>query len=252
MTGKLKERVIIVTGASRGIGAAAVRQLVQAGANVVLTARSAQTARAAGEETGAALALACDVTDNAAVTDAISQVEKRFGRIDAIVNNAGTIEPIGSIIDTDPQAWADAIRTNLVGVYHCVRAVLPAMLRTGGGTIVNLSTGAAFRPLEGWSAYCSSKAGLAMFTRAIAHEYGEQGISAIGLSPGLVDTGMQSSVRSAGINPVSQIPQEDLTPPQEPAMAIAWLCGPDGASYAGSEVDIRDPEFRKAAGLQPL
>ncbi|HEY0920925.1 SDR family NAD(P)-dependent oxidoreductase [Devosia sp.] len=255
MTG-LHDRVIIVTGAGRGIGAATAHQLAQAGAQVVVTARALPAAHgvagAIAAAGGAATALACDVADYDAVARLVGEVDARFGRIDALVNNAGTIEPIGPIADADPAAWAGSVQINLVGAYHMVRAVLPVMLRGGAGTIVNLSSGAAFRPLQGWSAYCAAKAGLAMLTRSIDHEYASRGIRAIGLSPGVVDTGMQATIRASGINPVSQLPRTALAAAEEPAKMIAWLCGPAGAAHAGKEIDIREPALRAAAGLQPL
>lgn len=252
----MKGRVVIVTGAGRGIGEAAALRLAEEGAHVVVAARQAAAAdkvaaaiRAAGQS---ADAIGCDVTDFGSVAAGVAGVEDRLGRIDALVNNAGTIEPIGHLADTDPQAWARTVETNLIGAYFMIRAVLPAMLKRGQGTIVNLSSGAAFHPLEGWSAYCSSKAGLAMLTRAVDHEYASRGIRSVGLSPGVVDTGMQAQIRATGINRVSKIPRENLAPVAEPAHAIAWLCGGGAETYAGKDVDIRDPSFRAATGLPSI
>ncbi len=249
----LEGMIIVVTGSGRGIGASAAEELARRGATVAVTARSHEHAKAVADRIGAAggkaCALQCDVADQAAVEAMIAEVINRFGRIDALVNNAAVIDPIGRIADTDPAEWMRAVDINLVGAYRTVRAVLPGMLQQGRGTIVNLSSGAAHRPLEGWSAYCASKAGVAMLTRSIHLEYGAAGIAAIGLSPGVVDTGMQERIRSSGINPVSQLPRESLADPREPALAIAWLCSPEGRSVAGEEVDIRDARFRAQAGL---
>ena len=112
------------------------------------------------------------------------------------------------------------------------------MLAAGGGTIVNVSSGAAIRPLEGWSAYCSAKAGLHMLTRAIALETAGKGIRVFGFQPGTTDTDMQVLIRASGINPVSQIPRGNLTPVAHPAAAIVYLCTAGG----------RRPE---RAGVQP-
>ena len=100
----------------------------------------------------------------------MSETEGRFGRVDALMNNAGVIEPIASVAESDPVAWARNVQINLVGAYNRDPRVLPRMIEAGSGTIVNVSSGAAIRPLEGWSAYCAAKAGLAMLTRAIALE----------------------------------------------------------------------------------
>lgn len=250
---ELADKVVIVTGASRGIGAATARRLASEGAKVVVAARSGNALQDVAaqilREGGFAIAMACDVADHRSAARLVREVDLRFGRIDVLVNNAGAIEPIGRIDETDPHSWAGTIRTNLVGAYNMVRSVLPVMLRSGRGTIINLSSGAAFRPLEGWSAYCAAKAGLAMFTRSISHEYGAGGIRAFGLVPGVVDTAMQAQIRSSCMNPVSRLPREALVAPEEPAMAICWLCGEAADRYAGEEVDIRDPALREAIGL---
>lgn len=252
---ELKDKVVIVTGAGRGIGASTARELARRGARVVVAARGEQADKIAAEigaAGGEALAAACDVADHASVARLVETVVGRYGRVDAVINNAGTVEPIGPIAETDPEQWARALEVNLVGAYHLVRAALPHMLEAGGGTVVNLSSGAAFRPMEGWSAYCASKAGLAMLTRSIDHEYGARGIRAIGFSPGVVDTEMQVRIRASGINPVSRLPRETLAPPDDPAHVIAWLCTGAGSAYAGKDIDIREPALREAAGLSPL
>src|SRR5690348_16036254 len=103
-------------------------------------------------------------------------MQQSFGCIDALVNNAGVIEPIASVAWTDPAAFARNIEINLIGAFYAIRPVLPAMIAAGGGRIINVSSGAALRPQQGWSAYCAGKAGLAMLTRSIALEHHEQGI----------------------------------------------------------------------------
>jgi NAD(P)-dependent dehydrogenase (short-subunit alcohol dehydrogenase family) len=246
---KLTGKVIIVTGASRGIGAAAASALAQAGARVVLTARDGallgQVAQAIGDS---ASAHPCDVSDYTAVEALVAETKSRFGRLDALINNAGVIEPIASIADSDPAAWARNITINLTGAYHAIRAVLPGMLADGGGTIVNVSSGAALRPLEGWSAYCSGKAGLHMLTRAIALETAGKGIRVFGFQPGTTDTDMQVLIRASGINPISQIPRGNLTPVALPAAAIVHLCTPDADDLNGQEFSLNEPAFRTRLG----
>ena len=124
--------------------------------------------------------------------------------------------------------WAANVTANLVGAANAARAVLPAMLAAGRGTIVNLSSGAAHIPIAGWGAYCAAKAGLAMLTKTLAAEYGEKGIRVFGFAPGLVDTAMQEAIRAAGIGPVAKLPREKLTSPREPAEAIAFLVSQRG------------------------
>ena len=246
----LGSKVIIVTGASRGIGAAAAASLAKAGATVVLTARDAElTQQVADAIGGTASAKACDVSDYAAFAALVADTKARFGRLDALINNAGVIEPIASIADSDPAAWGRNVAINLTGAYHAIRAVLPGMMADGGGTIVNVSSGAAIRPLEGWSAYCSAKAGLHMLTRAIALETAGKGIRVFGFQPGTTDTDMQVLIRASGVNPVSQIPRGNLTPVAHPAAAIVYLCTSAADDLNGQEFSLRDEPFRVRLGL---
>ncbi len=245
---ELDGKVVLVTGASRGIGAAASTALAQAGAAVMLLARDGQRAETVAQDIlragGKAAARACDVSDYAAMQTAVAATVEKFGRLDVLVNNAGVIEPITSIADSDPAAWARNIEINLTGAYYAIRAVLPGMIASGGGTIVNVSSGAAMRPLEGWSAYCSGKAGLAMLTRAIALEHAAQGIRVFGFQPGTTDTDMQVLIRASGVNQISQIPREKLTPVAHPAVAIVYLCTPAADDLAGQEFSLGNDTFR--------
>jgi len=251
--GSLDGKVIIVTGASRGIGAAAAVALAEAGATVALTARDgdrlADIARSIAGSGGTVSSRPCDVSNYQALASLVDEMTSRYGRIDGLINNAGVIEPIASIAESDPAEWARAIDINLTGAYHAIRAVLPGMLATGGGTIVNVSSGAAIRPLEGWSAYCSGKAGLHMLTRAVALETAGRGIRVFGFQPGTTDTDMQVLIRASGVNPVSQIPRGNLTPVAHPAAAIVYLCTAAADDLNGQEFSLRDEPFRVRLGL---
>jgi len=253
MAQPLSGKHVLITGASRGIGAAAAAAVGKAGAVVTLTARDGHRAGevaarmvAAGSR---AVAIACDVANYSAVSQLVAEARRQFGPIDVLVNNAGVIEPICHIADGDPAEWARGIQVNLVGAYNAIRAVLPQMLARGAGTIVNLSSGAATRPVEGWSAYCAAKAALAMLGRAIALETGAAGIRVFGFSPGTTDTDMQAAIRASGISPVSRIARASLTPVEHPARAIVYLCTPAADDLSGTEVSLGDPDFRRRIGL---
>ncbi len=237
----------IVTGGARGIGLATVRALAALGAKVTFTARTEASRDAAEAALGAAAqGVICDIDDPAALARTLA------GGFDILVNNAAVIAPIGRITDLTRQAFSASIETNLTAQFDAIRLCLPEMLARGRGTIVNVSSGAAHRPQEGWSAYCAGKAGLAMLTKSVHLEYGGQGIRVFGLAPGVVDTDMQGAIRASGINPVSKIPRAELAPTDQPARAIAWLCTPEADALAGQELDIRSPELRAAVGLPPL
>lgn len=250
---ELKGRAAIVTGASRGIGAAAARQLAGQGVSVVLAARSTDAIDALADEIrtggGAAEAVACDVSRHADLEAAAAACRDRFGRVDILVNNAGVIEPIARLADSDPDEWDRVVDINLKGVYHGLRAVLPAMEAQGSGVIVNVSSGAATSPLEGWSHYCSTKAAALMLTRCVDLEYRDRGIRVVGLSPGTVATAMQVSIKASGINPVSELDPSVHIPAEWAGRAIAWLCTEAAAPFAGTDFSLRDEENRRLVGL---
>ena len=239
-TASQESAVHVVTGAARGIGHAICVRLQAAGMRVVAAMRSVPE-RDPFEGLSGIRSVRCDVADAAQVASMFEQIDAIEGRIDGLVNNAGIIAPIGRITQTDPAEWARAQSVNLVGAYHCTRESLLRMAPRGSGIVIDVSSGAAHRPLEGWSAYCASKAGLAMLTRAVHEEYRAQGIVAVGLRPGVVDTGMQGQIRASGINPVSRLPRASLLGADLPAAVVVALLTGAAHRFAGQEIDVRDP-----------
>ena len=250
---ELKGASVIITGASRGIGAAAARHLASLGAKVTLAARSTgaidQIAAEIKDAGGEAQAIACDVADFAQVSEMGAAAKTAYGSVDGLVNNAGLIDPIARIEDSDPAAWDQIVDVNLKGVYHGYRAVAPIMLAQGSGTIVNISSGAATGALEGWSHYCATKAAVLSLTKCGHKEWGDKGLTVVGLSPGTVATEMQVQIKDSGINPVSQLDPGVHIPPEWVAQAIAYLLGEAGAQYAGTDFSMKTNEGRAALGL---
>jgi NAD(P)-dependent dehydrogenase (short-subunit alcohol dehydrogenase family) len=246
MTGK----TAVITGASRGIGEAAARSFAAAGANVVLLARSGDAIGRIAREIGeSALAVTCDVASWSQVRAAVDQAAWRFGGIDVLVNNAGVIEPISMLRDSDPAGWSKAFDINLKGVYHGMRAVVPLMRENGGGTVLTVGSGAAHNALEGWSHYCASKAAAHMMTKALHKEEARAGIRALTLSPGTVATEMQREIKSSGVNPVSAMEWSEHISPDWPAQALLWMCSPDADEFVGEEVALGDPAIRQRVGV---
>lgn len=249
-------KTALVTGASRGLGRAFALALAGAGASVVLAARNAQACRTLAQEIegagGAARAVACDVTRYDDLESAVDTALRRFGGLDILINNAGLIEPLALLGETNPARWAENVAVNLTGAYHGIRAALPVFKKAGSGVIVNLSTSAAVEAYEGWSAYCAAKAGLAMLTRCVAFESGGDGIQVYGFGPGPVDTDMQTRIRASDVNHAHQIPKENLSGAETAARVLVWLCAGGAPELSGSELSARDPEIRRRAGIQDV
>jgi NAD(P)-dependent dehydrogenase (short-subunit alcohol dehydrogenase family) len=246
----MQGKIVAITGASRGIGAASARVFADAGARVVLLARSGDEIAALANEIGRrALAIACDVGDADSVKAAMAQIVAECGGLDVLIGNAGVIDPIARISDARVEDWGRAIDINLKGVFYGMQAAIPVMRARGGGTIITVSSGAAHNPLEGWSAYCAGKAGAAMLTRAAHLEESGNGLRIMGMSPGTVATEMQVKIKASGINPVSQLDPAVHIPAEWPARLMLWMCGAGGDDWLGQEVSMRDEGIRRAVGL---
>ncbi|MCY0096278.1 SDR family oxidoreductase [Hoeflea ulvae] len=246
----LTGKTALITGASRGIGEAASRILAGYGANVVLAARSTRdTARIAAEIGDKAIAVTCDVAQYIDVENAVKLAVDSFGGLDFLVNNAGVIDPIARIEDSDPEAWDQVVDINFKGVYHGLRAAIPVMKKRGGGVIINISSGAATGALEGWSHYCATKAGVLSLTRCAHAECAADNIRVVGLSPGTVATDMQRSIRDSGVNAVSQMDWSMHISPDWVGEAIAWLTTDAARSYDGDDFSLKTEEARRAVGL---
>ena len=199
MTDPPPARVALVTGAGRGMGRALALGLAEQGLAVGLVGRTPEplddVAARIRDDGGRAVAVTADVRDYAKVETAVAAVEDAIGPIDLLVNNAGVIEPVEQPIwDADPAAWWDVVETDLRGPFHCVRAVVPGMVRRGGGRVIDLNSGAgaADRPI--YSAYCAAKAGLFRIGGSLHLAGYERGLRSFELAPGVVHTDMSDAM----------------------------------------------------------
>ena len=238
----LKDKTILVTGGGQGIGAYLVALLVKHGANVFVGVYGVPIAEYEALLEGATV-LMLDVTSEKSVNAAISQVKETAGKLDVLVNNAGIISEIGPVATLDSAALSAAFDVNVAGLHRMTTAALP-LLKASKGTIVNAGTGAATTPMEGWAAYCCSKAGAHMLTRMFEMELADTGVQSffIGIPP--TDTDMQAKIRAAGLNPISKISQTDLVDPKVPASVMAWLCSTDARNLDEAFLDVRDEFFK--------
>ncbi len=257
--GYFSGQVAWITGAGRGIGRAAALTLAEQGAAVALVSRTQHEldtvvaeVRARG---GKALSSLLDVSNWDMVDWTARQIEEALGPVDILINNAGVLEPLGKLWETEPETWARLIDVNLAGAYYCMRAVLPGMVQRGRGHIVNISSGAASFAAPGWSAYAASKAGLDQLTRNLAVDLKGIEVRAYALHPGIVETQMQEILRGATPD---QLPPErqqffvdqkaagKVLDPIVPARAIVWLCSPLCDLDNGAVIDLRtQPELRE-------
>ena len=187
----LKDKVAIITGASRGIGRATALTFAQADAKVVLAARTQQdlatVANLVGADGGEALVVPTDVTRTEAVETLVNRTLEAYGQIDILVNNAG-IGVFETIADSDPEVWTKVVASNLKSTYLCSKYVLPSMLARQSGLIINVLSIAAKVAFPASSAYCAAKAGALAFTKVLAEEVRSENIRVTAVSPGSVDT----------------------------------------------------------------
>lgn len=186
---ELHGQVALVTGGGRGIGRNVALELAAAGASVAVAARSADQIRETADEIGG-LAIECDVSDREAVERMVAEVEAAHGRLDLLVSNAGTSVDEDAAWELEPEDWWRVFEVNVLGVYLCCRAVIPGMLKRGGGRIVNVASGAAYLPGSSSTSYSASKAAVHRFSETLALQLEPKGIPVFSISPGLVRTQM--------------------------------------------------------------
>ena len=237
----LRDRVAIVTGASQGIGRAIALELAAVGAHVVVTSRRLAELEAVAEGVRArgrrALALACDVSDAAAVDAAAARVVAEFGRIDLLVNNAGY--RIRSPLEALPRVeWDAMVRTNLTGVFLWCQAAGRVMIGQRAGKIVNVGSVAGRSGSRGMAAYAATKAGVAVLTQSLGAEWAEHGINVNAVAPGPVETeGVLEVWKTPAMiaNAAREVPLQRLGRPEEIAWAVIFLAS-DQANFVTGEI----------------
>ena len=250
-TSPFEGRHALVTGGSRGIGLAIVKQLLQQGARVTMAGRSAdalQKACQAIDHPGLAW-VSVDVADAAQVADAFAQAQAGFGPVDILVNNAG--QAVSERFDRlDAQAWRQMMAVNLDGTFHCIQQALPGMLARQWGRIVNVASTAGLTGYAYVTAYCAAKHAVVGLTRALALEVARKGVTVNAVCPGYTETdivheAVQNIVAKTGLAPeqararlAERNPQGRLVQPDEVANAVVWLCQPAAASVNGQALPV--------------
>lgn len=249
----------IVTGGSRGIGAAVASELVTRGARVTIMGRDRESlerraAEMRGEEGVTVAVEQCDVSDGASVTAAFSGAIASLGPAYILVNSAG-IATSRKFAEMSRQIWDETIAVNLTGSYLCIAEVLPGMIEAKAGRIVNIASTAGLRGYKTMAAYSASKHGVIGLTRSLALETAKQGITVNAVCPSYVDTdmttmGVENIVRNLGKTPeealemlVRTIPRGRLIAPSEVASAVSWLCSPTASGVTGIALPVAGGEL---------
>jgi NAD(P)-dependent dehydrogenase (short-subunit alcohol dehydrogenase family) len=240
----LEGRVVLITGASRGIGAAIARAMSHAGATVVLAARDEHALRGLAasihDDGGRALAVPTDVTDPGSVCRLVEKTVGALGRLDAAVNNAAggghLPTPLAEVAVADFDA---ALAVSLRGMFLSMKYELPALIRAGGGAIVNTASTAALHPVAGLAGYVAAKSAVVGLTRVAALDYAEQGIRVNALAPGPINTeALERAGAAAQRRVAAALPVRRLGTPEEVAEAAVWLCSPASSFVTGAVLPV--------------
>lgn len=239
--GDFEGKVAFVTGAGSGIGRATALAFARAGASVMAVdideSAAAETVRQALGNGARAQAFRCDVSSVAEVKAAVDATLRSFGRLDAAFNNAGIEQPPAALADIPDADFQRLVSINLAGVFTCMQQQLPALLQSGGGTIVNTSSGAGVMGIAGQAAYCATKYGVVGMTKAAALDYADRGIRINAVCPGIIETPMMD--RFSGGTPegrervIAQEPIGRMGAPEEIADAVLWLSSPASSFVVG-------------------
>ncbi|MEM7029581.1 MAG: SDR family NAD(P)-dependent oxidoreductase [Chloroflexota bacterium] len=232
---RLEGKVAIVTGAAKGIGAAIALRYSQEGASVVAVDVNAdgvsETAAAINEAGGNAVAMTCDISDEAQVDATFASVMEKHGRVDVLVNNAGLISPMKHFLTADKAWWDKIISVNLTGTFLCCKAAAHIMAKQGSGSIINMSSGGATRAHRAFVAYDATKGGIEAMTRALALDLGPYGIRINAIVPGSIDTtGIDEGGRKMrGVN----LPLGRIGEPADLTGAAVFLASDDSLYITG-------------------
>lgn len=230
--------VILVTGGSRGIGAACTRRFAAAGHRVAFLYRASEEKARALAASAGAMAIRADVSDSAQIAEAVKQVEMQFGEVDVLINNAG-VSSFALLQDTSDAEWRRVMGINLDGAFYCARAVLPAMIRRKSGRIIQISSmwGRVGASME--VAYSTSKAALIGMTRALAKEVGPSGITVNCIAPGVIDTDMNRMLSSEIREQLAfETPIGRLGEPEEVAETAYFLASEAAAFITGQVLGV--------------
>ena len=246
-----ESQVFVVTGASKGLGRSICEILATNGFTVVGIARNSielsSLENYLKKINPKSATFACDLSSGNQIATTAAKITHDFPVIHGLIHNAGIIGPVGSMFNVETNLWNETIQVNLLAVQQLTKLLYTSMVKAQRCRVTTISSGAAVNSLESWSAYCTSKAGLEMWTRSLADEGSSHGISAVSVAPGIVDTDMQVTIRSVSVDDFPMVERfigfhknGDLVAPDAVAESLYELITSHSMDDSGNRFDVRE------------
>lgn len=246
-----ESQVFVVTGASKGLGRSICEILATNGFTVVGIARNSielsSLENYLKKINPKSATFACDLSSENQIATTAAKITNDFPIIHGLIHNAGIIGPVGSMFNVETNLWNETIQVNLLAVQQLTKLLYTSMVKAQRCRVTTISSGAAVNSLESWSAYCTSKAGLEMWTRSLADEGSSHGISAVSIAPGIVDTDMQVTIRSVSVDDFPMVERfigfhknGDLVAPDAVAESLYELITSHSMDDSGNRFDVRE------------
>lgn len=259
---KLKDKIAIVTGAGRGIGRAIALTFAKEGTDLVVVSRTLSEVMETAKQVEAlgrqALAVKVDVSKWEDVDNLVNLTLQKFGKIDVLVNNAGILGPVGTLVENDVNRWIETINVNLIGTFLCCRAVLPIMIQQRKGKIINLSGGGALYPRPHFSAYATSKAAVVRLTETLAEETKRFNIQVNAIAPGAIKTRLHDQVLAAGeaagekaLAESKKVKEKGGTPLELPAGLAVFLASDESNGLTGRLISAKWDNWQEMSKRVP-
>ena len=247
MSESLKKKICLITGARTGIGLSIGLTLARNNHRVIFSGRKINDCNDTVNQLVAdgfeAVEAPIDLSNLSSLKTQTETALSIWGSIDILINNGAVIEPISLIEKLDAQNFENAVRVNYLApsllISYCWNN-----FKKNQGKVINILSGASVNPIEGWTAYCSTKAALHMINQQTHLEGNKYGITSIGISPGMVDTEMQGKIRASGVNQISKVKKEDLINTKKPGLFALWCASPEANQFSGEMISENDPQVK--------
>ena len=247
MSESLKKKICLITGARTGIGLSIGLTLARNSHRVIFSGRKINDCNDTVNQLVAdgfeAVEAPIDLSNLSSLKTQTETALSIWGSIDILINNGAVIEPISLIEKLDAQNFENSVRVNYLAPTLLISYCWNNFIKNQG-KVINILSGASVNPIEGWTAYCSTKAALHMINQQTHLEGNKYGITSIGISPGMVDTEMQGKIRASGVNQISKVKKEDLINTKKPGLFALWCASPEANQFSGEMISENDPQVK--------